>query len=214
MLEAPLSLSSATMDLVDAVRSRKMVRSFTGAPLEEGVLDMLLDLAWRAPSAGNSDGRAFVVLEGADTARYWDATTTARWRSLSRRWSGLSMAPVVVVVVVSPDRYLERYNKADKASSGLGTDSGAGAWTVPYWHFDAGAAVMALLLGATAAGLGGCFLGNFRGEDGLLASLGVPSGWLFEGAVLLGQPGGYDPKSSSVVHGRAPLSRVVHRGSW
>jgi nitroreductase len=202
------------MDLVEAVRSRRMVRSFSGAPLGEAVLDTLLDLAWRSPSAGNTGGREFVVLEGAETARYWDATTTAEWRSASRRWPGLSRAPIVIVVLVSPDRYVDRYSESDKATSGLGSDAGISAWDVPYWFFDAGAAVMALLLGATATGLGACFLGNFRGEQALLQSLGVPPPWRFAGAVLVGERGGEDPKSSSVIKGRDPLSTIIHLGSW
>ncbi len=218
------------MDLTEAIRSRRMVRSFSGAPIDPNVLGSLLDLAGRAPSAGNTGGRAFVVLEGPDeTAVFWEATTTPEWQDRSRRWRGLSMAPVVVVVLASPLSYLERYSEPDKAASGLGAGLGTGigeggggggagsgevAWPVPYWFFDAGASVMALLLGATAAGLGGCLLGNFRGEDRLLESLGVPDGWRYTGAVLLGEPGGDDPKSESLKRKKSPESQVVHRGHW
>ena len=85
---------------------------------------------------------------------------------------------------------------------------------MPYWFFDAGASVMALLLGATGAGLGGCFLGNFRGEQMLLETLAVEDGWRFAGAVLLGEPGGDDPPSASALRGRASVSDVVHYGTW
>jgi nitroreductase len=191
-----------------------MVRSFSGEPVNRETLDSLLELAIRAPSAGNSAGREFVVLEGPETARYWDATTTASWRSTSRRWPGLERAPVVVIVIVSPDRYMERYDEPDKGSSGLGSDSGEEAWPVPYWFFDAGASVMALLLGCTETGLGACFLGNFRGEEQLLRTLGAPDRWRFAGAVLIGVPGGDDPQSSSIPRGRPPMSEIVHRGRW
>ena len=65
------------MELRSAIETRRMVRSFSGAPVRPEIVDGLLDLAVRAPSAGNAAGREFVVLEGAETARYWDATTTA-----------------------------------------------------------------------------------------------------------------------------------------
>ena len=57
-----------------------MVRASLGLQSVPEIVDGLLDLAVRAPSAGNAAGREFVVLEGAETTRYWDATTTAAWR--------------------------------------------------------------------------------------------------------------------------------------
>jgi nitroreductase len=202
------------MELQRAMEARRMVRSFSGDPVRREVLEELLSLAIRAPSAGNTAGREFIVLEGSETKRYWDATTTPTWRETSRRWPGLSKAPVAVVVLVSPDSYLQRYGEPDKAHSGLGPESGEVAWPVPYWYFDAGASVMALLLGATDAGLGACFLGNFRGETELLHALGVDHPWRFAGTVLIGEPGGNDPVSASVSLGRPPTSRLVHYGAW
>jgi nitroreductase len=192
-----------------------MVRSFSGAPLPPGVLDTILDLAVRAPSAGNTGGLAFVILEGpGETERYWNATTTAEWRETSRRYPAMARAPIVVVVLASPTLYMERYAEKDKALSGLGPIDGEAAWPVPYWFFDAGASVMSMLLGATDAGLGACVVGNFRGEKQLLDVLGVDGSWRFAGAVLLGEPGGSDPKSASLSRDRSPISEIVHRGSW
>ena len=202
-----------SMELKAASGARRMVRSFSASPLDPGAVDSLLDLAVRAPAAGNTDGRAFVVLEGPDqTARYWQAATTADWRKRSRRFAGLARAPVVVVVVVSPDRYMARYAEPDKASSGLGPEAGQGAWPVPYWFFDAGASVMAMLLGACDAGIGACLMGNFRQEAELLEALGVDPSWRLAGAVVLGEPQGEDPPSQSLA--RPKTLRTVHRGSW
>ena len=109
-----------------------MVRSFSGTPLEPDVLDSLLALAAGAPTAGNARGRSFVVLRGDETAPYWQATTTEEWRGRSRRWPGLSRAPVVLIVLVNPRRYMDRYAEPDKVTSGLagpgpGPASGAAA---------------------------------------------------------------------------------------
>lgn len=206
------------MELEEAVRRRRMVRSFAPEPLEPGLVDGLLDASLRAPTAGNTRGVSWLVLEGAQTARYWDHATTAAWRAASERFAGLSRAPVVALSVCSPAAYVARYGEADKVASGLGPvegdGGGAAAWTVPYWFGDAAFSVMALLLGATAAGIGAAFLGNFRGEEELLAALGVPPGWRLFGAVLLGRPDGHDHRSPSL--GRQPEAGAgtVHRDRW
>lgn len=191
-----------------------MTRSFSGQPPAPEVLGRLLQLAARSPSAGNTGGWDLVVLEGAQTAAFWAATTTPEWRASARRWPGLSRAPVVVVVLADPGAYLARYGEPDKAASRLGPAAGLSAWPVPYWFVDAGMAVMSLLLGAVDAGLGACFLGNFRGEEELLAALGVPEGRRYVGAVLLGAAGGDDPPSASARRGRRRVDDVVHRGRW
>lgn len=201
------------MELSEAVRARRMVRSFAPRPVLPGVVAELLQDALRAPSAGNTRGTAWVVLEGAaQTARYWDATTTPSWRGTSERWPGLSRAPIVAVSLTSPAEYVRRYGEEDKHGSGLG-DSAA-AWPVPYWFGDAAFGVMTLLLGATGAGLGACFLGSFRGEQALLAELGVPDGWLVFGAVLLGYPDGGDHRSASLDRGAPPAEARLHYGGW
>jgi nitroreductase len=199
------------MTLRDVVVRRRMVRAFSDNAVDPAVVDALLDLARRAPSAGNSQGTAFVVLDAPDdVAAYWDLTL-ARERRSSFGWPGLLAAPVLVVVLCSPDVYVARYAEADKAGSGLG--GAAGAWTVPYWFVDSGMAVEHLLLGATEAGLGACLFGLFEDEPAVLASLGVPDGWRAVGTVALGHPAP-DRPGASAGRARRPLGEVVHRGSW
>ena len=125
--------------------------------------------ALRSPTAGNTGGTAWVVLQGSDqTAVYFDATTDEVWRSRNREWAdGLTRAPVVLLAYTSPDAYVARYAEPDKASAGLG--AGEAAWPVPYWIGDAAFGVMTVLLGAVDAGLGACILGTFRGEAELAA---------------------------------------------
>lgn len=201
------------MELSEAVGRRRMVRSFTGDLVPPAVLERVLGAARRAPSAGNSQGWDAVVLEGPEqTAPFWEATTTAEWRSSSPRWPGLRRAAVVVALFAHPGAYLVRYAEADKARSGLGR--GVEAWPVPYWFVDAGHVVMLLLLAAADAGLGACFLGNFRGEDELRETLGVPRDRCYVGAVLLGQPAEDDTPSTSARRPRRPVGEVFHRGTW
>jgi nitroreductase len=201
------------VELADAIRRRRMVRSFSATPPGQEVLDALLASALRAPTAGNSQGWDAVVLEGPEqTGVFWQATTTSEWRQRSRRWHGLRSAPVVVVVLSNPGAYLARYAESDKARSGLG--SGPDAWVVPYWDTDAAMAVMVLLLATVDAGLGACFLGNFRGEGDLKEALGVPDDRRYVGAVLIGQPSGEDRPSSSISRPGRAFEEVFHRGRW
>jgi nitroreductase len=197
--------------VTDAIRLRRMVRAFTDEPVASGLVDALIDLARRAPSAGNSQGWSYLVLEGAEeTATYWDITLPPARRE-GFRWPGLIEAPVLVVVLVRPDTWVERYAEPDKVATGLG--AGAGEWPVPYWWVDSGMAVEHLLLGAVEAGLGACFFGLFDHEADLLAALGVPDGWRAVGTVALGHPAPDEP-GTSASRGRLPLDEVIHRGGW
>lgn len=210
------------MDLDDVVRRRRMVRSFADRPLPAGLADRLVRSTLWAPSAGNTRGTAWVLLEGAEeTWKYWLHATTSAWRATSRRWPGLSRAPVVAVSLASPGAYMARYAEDDKVASGLGSPATAGTagstgtpWAVPYWFADAAFCVHTLLLEATAEGLGACFLGNFRGERAVLEALDVPPGWRLFGVVVLGHPDGNDHRSPSLTRKRPRAPTRVHRGRW
>jgi nitroreductase len=199
------------MGFADAVRRRRMIRAFTDEAVDPAVVDGLVDLARRAPSAGNSQGCSYVVLSGSEeTARYWDLTLPAERRA-SFRWPGLVAAPVLIICLVRPDAWVERYAEPDKAATGLG--EGSDAWSVPYWWVDAGMAVEHLLLGAVDSGLGACFFGLFDHEAAVLAELGVPEGWRAVGTVALGHPAPDEP-GRSATRPRPELPEVLHRGGW
>jgi nitroreductase len=188
-----------------------MTRNFSTAPLGPGVVDGLLTAALRAPSAGNTQGREFVVLEGpAETSEYWQATTDQAWRDSSRRFAGLARAPVVILVFADPEAYVARYREPDKAR----TEGVEVEWVVPFWFVDAAFATMNLLLAATDRGIGAAFLGNFRGEDRLRSALGVPERLRWLGAVLLGEAAQPDPPSTSAARPRRTVEESVHRGRW
>ena len=197
--------------VADAVRRRRMVRAFTDEPVAPELVDGLVDLMRRAPSAGNAQGIAVVALEGSEqTDRYWDITLPADRRA-GFRWPGLLTAPVLIVVLMRPEAWVERYAEADKAGTGLGERRSD--WPVPYWWVDAGMAVEHLLLGAVDAGLGACFFGLFVHEQAVLAELRVPPGWRAVGTVALGHPAPDEP-GRSASRGRRSLDEILHRGGW
>jgi nitroreductase len=200
------------MELQEAIRRRRMVRSFSADAIDPEVLDALLHAARRAPSAGHTQAAELLVLEGpTETARYWDATLPEPRRS-SFRWQGLLRAPVLVVVLTRPRSYVERYAEPDKAGTGLG--AGEAAWPVPYWFVDAGMVAQNLLLAATDAGLGACLFGPFDDEPAVLAALRVPHGWRAVATVALGHPDGLDGPGRSAGRGWRSFDEVVHRGAW
>lgn len=200
------------MEFQDVVRRRRMVRSFESEPVPREALDRVLANALHAPSAGFTQGFAFLVLEGADeTARFWDATFPDRARRATFRYPRLFDAPVIVVPLSSEQAYLDRYAEPDKGV----TDRRASFWPVPYWHVDTGFATMLMLLTAVDTGLGALFFGIF--PDHLAAfreAFAVPDEYTPIGAVALGVPARDDPPSPSLRLGRKPLDAVVHRGTW
>lgn len=205
-------------EFAEVVRSRRMTRSFDARPLEPGVLDALVELATRAPSAGKTQGWHLVVMEGVETARFWDITLPAVRRD-TFKWQRLLNAPVIALALADSKAYVDRYAEPDKARTGLG--AGAGAWPAPYWTIDASMAVMTLLLAAEDVGLGALFFGVFRGERELRQELGIPGGLDLLGAIALGYASegaaAGDPPSAagrSAGRTRRPAERVIHRGRW
>ena len=199
------------MEFTEVIRTRRMVRNYRPESVDAAVIDGLLTLASKGPSAGNTWGTHFVVLEGDQTHRYWDLTLPSDKRA-SFPWPGLLQAPVIVLPCGDADAYVERYSEPDKARTGLGASPDA--WSIPYWHVDTAMATMTLLHAATNAGLGALFFGVFDHEPAVCESLGIPASVRPIGAVALGWPGDTERMSKSAQRGRPRLDEIVHRGQW
>lgn len=202
------------MELTDALRARRMTRSFDPLPLDRELLEELCTLARRAPSAGFAQGAEFVILDTPETlGRYWDLTLPAAERQ-GFAWPGLLNAPALVLPATDSRRYPARYREADKAGGpGAPLGESTEAWPVPYWLIDGAFAVQNLLLAATDRGLGALFFGLFRGEAELRAALGVPDGVELLGAVALGWPAA-DRPSGSLARGWRDPAEILHWGCW
>ena len=190
-----------------------MTRDFADRPVEQSIIEGLVDLATRAPSAGKTQGWHLVVLCGNETARFWDITLPAERRA-GFRWQGLLRAPVIALPLADPTAYVDRYAEPDKAGSGLGTSPDA--WPTPYWTVDASMSVMTLLLGAEDVGLGALLFGVFRGEAELRTSLRIPPDLQLLGAIALGWPAAEAGAGAGLSASR-PRRRptdVIHRGRW
>ena len=198
------------MEFQDVVRTRRMVRRYADRPVDPAVVERMLANAVRAPSAGFTQGWAFLVLQGAEeVSRFWSATADP---GASNRWlDGMRSAPVVVVPLASKAAYLERYAEPDKDR-----DLTRYRWPVPYWYVDAGMASLLILQTAVDEGLGGCFFG-VPGDrlDSFRAEFAVPAEFTPVGAITVGHRAD-DPGAagSPARRARRPLDDVVHRGGW
>ncbi len=190
-----------------------MVRRYSSEPVPADVLDRVLAVAVRSPSAGFTQGVDLLVLQGpAQTETFFEATSDPGFLAEPRDMSGLLEAPVIVLPICDPSLYVGRYAEADKARSSL-AGLRAEDWPVAYWLVDASFVVMLMLLAATDEGLGALFFRLHRDPGPLLEALGVPSGKQVIGAVALGYeapaPGGSPGRRA-----RRPFDEVVHFGGW
>lgn len=199
-------------DFATVVRRRRMTRSFRDEPVDPAVVDRIVELAARAPSAGKTQGWHLVVLEGADTDRFW-RHTLAPDRRATFAFPRLLTAPVLALAFADPAAYVARYAEEDKARTGLG--AGVDAWPTPYWTVDASMAVMTLLLAAEDEGLGALFFAVFRGAAEVRAELGVPDALQLIGAIAMGHPDREAGRAgASAARPRRSAADIIHRGGW
>jgi nitroreductase len=198
------------MELHEAVYQRRMVRSYDpDRPVSRELVEYLLQMAIRAPSAGHTQGWRFLILDDITSrARFWAATAEDGepdpWRER------MQTAPVLVLCFSDREAYLDRYAEPDKGW----TDRDEAHWPVPYWHVDTGMAAMILLLGAIEAGLGACFFGVPTPRlPALATAFAVPAGLTPVGVVSLGYPAP-DLRSPSLHRGRRSLGDVLSYGTF
>jgi nitroreductase len=191
------------MDFQEVVRRRRMVRTFTDKPVPQASVDRILDNAVRGPSAGFSQGQAFLVLTGAgDRERFWAVGGGAVAASAAT-------APLVIVPMSCKRVYLDRYAQPDKGW----TDRDESRWPVPFWHIDTGMAGLLILQTVVDEGLGAVYFGippeavaPFRAE------FGVPDDQEPIGAIAVG----YDAEAEKrdLRSRRRDRSDVMHYGRW
>ena len=186
-----------------------MIRSYDpNRPVPRETLEMLMNLAIRAPSAGHTQGWRFLVLDDITSrSRFWSVTSDDepdRWRERMQR------APALVIFFSDRDAYLDRYAEPDKGW----TDRDERRWPMPYWHIDTGMAALIFLLAAHDEGLAACFFG-VPGERwrALFDAFAVPDGLTPVGVVSVGYPAA-DLRSPSLRRGRRSLDEVRSYGSF
>lgn len=126
------------MELRDAIRTRRSIRAFRPDAIPATTIEELVELANLAPSAGNLQGRDFVVVRDGTTRKALDREAGDQ--------DFVSQAPVVIVVCANLARTAPKYGRRGREL---------------YAIQDAAAATENLLLAAHGAGLGACWVGAF-----------------------------------------------------
>ena len=190
------------MEFSEVVRRRHMVREFTGEPVSAESLGRILDSATRGPSAGFSQGQAFLVLTGDDLKRFWAVADAAAAPSVTA-------APLVIVPMSSKRIYLDRYAQSDKGW----TDRAEDRWPVPFWHIDTGMAALLILLTVVDEGLAALYFGIVPEAVGpFRAAFGVPDDHEPIGAIAIGH--GAEAAARDLRARRRPGGEVIHYGRW
>lgn len=169
------------MDVFEAIKSRRSVRTFTREDVSAEVVERLIDAARWAPSAGNIQPWEFIVVRKPEIKRQLSIAALHQ--------TFIEEAPVVIVVC------------ANQLRSGRGY----GARGVHlYCLQDTAAATQNLLLAATALGLATCWVGAFREEETKKA-LNLPEGVRPVAIIPVGHPA-EKPRLRS----RRPLNEIIH----
>jgi len=114
------------VEFSDVIAKRRMVRAYTGEPLDPAAVQRILRAANRAPSAGFSQGYALLALQGASQLDpFWKLMSAYLGAGPVR--DPLTRAQLVVVPMSCKDIYLDRYARADKGW----TDRDESRWPVP-----------------------------------------------------------------------------------
>jgi len=94
------------VDIVEAIRERRTIRRFSARPIENGLIDEILEAGRRAPSASNTQPWRFVVVR--------DETRKAALAQAAQGQKSVSTAPVVIVIcgdpsAVKPAAWMKRW---------------------------------------------------------------------------------------------------------
>ncbi len=195
------------MEFQEVITRRRMVRNYTRQAVDPVTLARIVQTGRRSPSAGFSQGQAFVVVtdQGDRRAIAELAGEQSYVQAGFDPW--ISRAPVHIAICVSEEAYRRRYREADKLVDGREI-----RWPVPYWWIDAGASLQNILLAAVDEGLAAGFLGT-HALPGLKDLLGIPDEYTPIGVVTLGHPAP-DRRSGSLERGWRPDGDVIHWGRW
>lgn len=169
------------MDVFEAIKSRRSVRTFTRGDVSEEEVKKLIDAARWAPSAGNIQPWEFIVVRKPEIKHRLSIAALTQ--------TFIEEAPVVIVVC------------ANQIRSGRGY--GARGVNL-YCLQDTAAATQNMLLAAYALGLATCWIGAFREEEAKKA-LNLPDG-VRPVAII---PVGHSAKKP-MARSRRPLSEIIH----
>jgi len=204
---------SRAVEFRELLRRRRMVRAYDPKPIPRETLERIVGTIRRAPSAGFSQGQRLVVVTEPERRRaIAEAVEESSYVEQGfAPW--ISGAAALVVVCTREDDYHDRYRQPDKLQEGAEI-----AWPVPYWHADAGAAAMLVMLAAIDEGLGaGVFGIPAERMERARELLELPADVAIVEVITLGFPAddaASDRLSSRGTRPRRALDEIVRWESW
>lgn len=150
------------MELWEAIKGRRSVRSFVNKPVERALLERLIEAAVWAPTGGNAQTWIFIVVN--------EKSRIEKIRAIS---PGLLGEPTALIVVCQ-DKDL-----AYKKGGELGRDTLS--------VMDAAIASQNIALQASAEGLGSCLVLSFH-KKGIQGLINLPEHIVPELLITLGYP--------------------------
>jgi nitroreductase len=151
------------MTFIELAKERRSCRAFLDQAVSHDSVHSLLEAAIAAPSAGNRQAWHFVVITGAgERAEVANAA----------QQPFIGTAPVILAVCAHAARNADKYG-----------ERGEQLFAVQ----DTAAAMQNLLLAATEAGLGTCWIGGFD-EAAVATAIGVPNGMRLVALTPIGFP--------------------------
>jgi nitroreductase len=194
----------------DLLKKRRAVRSYTREPVPREMLERIARAARRGPNAGYSQGLRLLVVDDPDVI---EELASMQEDERSRAWFGDAAAHVFVLT--REQDYHDRYNQPDKLAV---TGSVEVVWPVPFWHVDAGAALMLLWLAALEEGLGAGVYGVPVEEDARWRELlQLPDDLTIVVGVTIGRPAEdpeWDRATSVFSQRRRAQDEVVRWNRW
>jgi nitroreductase len=194
----------------DLLKQRRAVRNYTGEHVPRETLERIARAARRGPNAGYSQGLRLLVVDDPETVGQLAAMQEDE---SSQAWFGKAAAHVFVLT--REQDYHDRYNQPDKLAITGGVEV---VWPVPFWHVDAGAALMLVWLAALEEGLGAGVYGVPVEEDARWRELlAIPEDLTIVVGVTIGHPAddpNWDRASSVFSQRRRAQDEVVRWNRW
>lgn len=172
------------MELHDAIKGRRSIRTYKPQDVPDEVVEKLIEAASFAPSAGNIQPWKFVIVRNPSTKKKLAQAAGQAF---------IEEAPVVIVVCANEVR----------ASVGYGVRG-----KTLYCIQDTAAATQNIHLTAYSLGLGTCWIGAFN-EDQAKKTINAPEE-IRPVAII---PVGY-ANEAPIQRNRRPLSQITHQESF
>ena len=195
----------------ELLKKRRMVRHYTGEPVPREALERIVATVRRAPSAGFSQGQRLLVVDDPELLARIAALGDDEMPEGVEPW--FETAAAQVFVMTREGDYHDRYQRDDKLQDGEEIE-----WPVPFWHVDAGAAMMLILVAAIEEGLAAAVYGIFGEDEKKLRDLlGIPTEFTLVAGISLGYPlpdPGWSSKTSRATQRRRAVEELVQWNRW